>query len=178
MTDIYIDLNPVDYITIDAIGKPGKRVFYLQGRQGDEIITLLMEKAQVETLSVSVEQMLVEIHEKYTDLENAVADYDEEDMQVISPMDPLFRIGELGLSFNPEKDLLILYAREMPFLDEDVEENESRVVRYYCSRSQLLALSQWGLEVANRGRSICPYCNQPMEPEGHFCPKKNGHKKH
>jgi len=21
----------------------------------------------------------------------------------------------------------------------------------------------------------CPQCGQPMEPEGHFCPKKNGH---
>jgi hypothetical protein len=22
---------------------------------------------------------------------------------------------------------------------------------------------------------MCPQCGQPMEPEGHFCAKKNGH---
>ena len=36
-------------------------------------------------------------------------------------------------------------------------------------------LARWGADVATRGRPICPQCGQPMEPEGPFCPKKNGH---
>jgi predicted amidophosphoribosyltransferase len=30
--------------------------------------------------------------------------------------------------------------------------------------------------VVNRGRPICPQCGEPMDPAGHFCPKKNGNK--
>jgi len=47
MTKIDLDLNPTSFITVDAIGKPGERVFYLQGREGEQIITLLVEKIQI-----------------------------------------------------------------------------------------------------------------------------------
>jgi hypothetical protein len=30
--------------------------------------------------------------------------------------------------------------------------------------------------VVSLGRPICPQCGQTEEPEGHFCPKKNGYK--
>jgi predicted amidophosphoribosyltransferase len=26
------------------------------------------------------------------------------------------------------------------------------------------------------GRPICSMCGQPIDPEGHFCPRKNGHR--
>ena len=51
------------------------------------------------------------------------------------------------------------------------------MVRYWCTRAQLLTLANWAVVVIERGRPICPQCGEPMEPEGHFCPKKNGHKK-
>ncbi len=41
------DLNPVDRITTDAVGEPGRRVFYLQGRKGLEVVTLICEKEHV-----------------------------------------------------------------------------------------------------------------------------------
>ncbi|MGH8245184.1 MAG: DUF3090 family protein, partial [Gammaproteobacteria bacterium] len=50
------------------------------------------------------------------------------------------------------------------------------VVRFWATRSQARAMARWGVEIVSRGRPICPQCGQPMEPEGHFCPKKNGHK--
>jgi hypothetical protein len=37
-------------------------------------------------------------------------------------------------------------------------------------------LCRWGMNVAAHGRPTCPQCGEPMDPEGHFCPKKNGHK--
>ena len=45
------DLNPVSHITIDAIGKPGQRVFYIQAIQGDTPTTFIVEKIQVQTWS-------------------------------------------------------------------------------------------------------------------------------
>jgi len=30
--------------------------------------------------------------------------------------------------------------------------------------------------VAGQGRPICGNCGEPIDPEGHFCPKRNGHK--
>jgi uncharacterized repeat protein (TIGR03847 family) len=169
-----IDFDPVLHITTDAIGKPGQRVFYIQAWQEGRTLSVLVEKVQVQTLAIGVEQFLNEIKERFPDLPEASADFDEEKMHIIPPVDPLFRVGELGLAYDADRDLLVLVAREVAAGDQDPEEAD--VVRFWCSRAQVRAMCRWGLEVSGRGRPICPYCGEPMEPEGHFCPKRNGHK--
>ncbi len=95
-------------------------------------------------------------------------------MRIQPPVDPMFRVGELGLGYDMDNDLVVLVARELVGEDEDAE--QARTVRFWCSRGQIRAMCHWGMEVAARGRPLCPQCGEPMDPEGHFCPKKNGHK--
>ncbi|MDD5370132.1 MAG: DUF3090 domain-containing protein [Anaerolineaceae bacterium] len=175
MSRFEIDINPVAEITTDAIGKPGERVFYLQGRSDERTVTLLVEKIQIQSLAVGVEQFLSEVAQKYPDLPEATTDFVENRMHIEPPVDPLFRVGEIGLGYDAESDLMVLVAREAAVEGEEGE--DSGVVRFWCTRSQIRGMCHWGLEVANRGRPLCPQCGEPMEPEGHFCPKKNGHKK-
>ncbi len=174
MPEIEIDVDPILHITTDAIGKPGQRVFYIQAWQQDRTVTVIVEKVQIQTLSIGVEQFLTEIKERFPDLPEASADFDETKMRIQPPVDPLFRVGELGLAYDADRDMLVLVAREVAAGQENPE--DVRVVRFWCTRSQLRAMSRWGLEVSGRGRPLCPYCGEPMEPEGHFCPKRNGHK--
>ena len=119
-----IDVNPVYHITIDAIGKPGQRVFYIQGWQSDnQVITLILEKAQVQTLALGIEQFLAEVQQKYPDLPEATTEYDESKMKISPPVDPLYRVGELGLAYDADQDKLVLVAREI--LTEGIEPEES-----------------------------------------------------
>jgi len=172
-----MDINPVLHITTDAIGKPGQRVFYLQALQNDQqFITLILEKNQIQTLALGIEQFLAEIQQKYPDMTESSSDYDPEKMTILPPVDPLFRVGELGLAFDADLDKMVLVAREI--VTEGMEPEEGSLVRFWCSRSQIRALASWGLDVVNRGRPVCPQCGEPMDPEGHFCPKKNGHNRH
>jgi uncharacterized repeat protein (TIGR03847 family) len=168
-----IDLRPVTHITTDAIGQPGKRVFYIQGWQSERTITVIVEKIQIQSLAVGLEQFLAEIQEKFPGLPEASADYEEEKMRIHPPVDPVFRVGELGLGYDMENDLAVLITRELLPDDQDPEQASS--IRFWSTRSQLRAMCHWGMEVASRGRPACPQCGQPMDPEGHFCPKKNGH---
>lgn len=182
MADIEIDLNPVNHITTDAIGEPGKRVFYLQGRKGEQVVTLIAEKVQVQAIANGIEGFLAELDRQYPGLTPAAGDYSEAEMHITPPVDPLFRIGQLGLAYDGESDRVIIIAHEIEMGDapaaaeEAEEEPQGNVVRFWCTRAQLLALGRWGNEVASRGRPTCPYCGTPIGPEGHFCPKKNGHK--
>ncbi len=166
-----IELKPVKRITADAIGPPGKRVFYLQGSTDQETVTMIAEKFQVQSLAVGIEQFLSEIDERFPDLPQASAAFEEDFMRIQPPVDPMFRLADIGLGYNAEEDMVIVVVHEL--LPEGAEE-EPGVVRLWCTRSQLRALGHWGIEVANRGRPICPQCGQPEEPEGHFCVKKNG----
>jgi uncharacterized repeat protein (TIGR03847 family) len=174
MTSEEIDLQPVTHITTDAIGQPGKRVFYIQGWQNTRTVTLIVEKIQIQSLAVGLEQFLSEIDSRYPDLPEADGEFVEDRMHINPPVDPLFRIGELGLGYDAENDLVVLVAREVVAEGEDPE--QTRVVRYWCTRSQIRAMCNWGMQIASRGRPICPQCGEPMDPEGHFCPKRNGHK--
>ena len=168
-----IDVDPCDHITADAIGNPGQRVFYLQAYQDQRTITILIEKAQLQSLAIGVEQFLSQINQQNPDLEEAVGEFSEERMRIHPPVDPLFRAGEIGLGYDKERDRVVVFTKEL--LTEEEEPESAAQIRFWATRSQMRKLARWGADVVNRGRPVCPQCGQPMEPEGHFCPKKNGH---
>ncbi len=174
MAEHEIDIDPVTHITVDAIGQPGQRVFYLQAWQNQLSYTLLLEKIQIQSLAIGIEQFMAELSSRFPDLPEASNEYDENKMHIQTPVDPIFRVGEISLAYDNDRDRVVLITREI--LTDDLAPEGTRTYPYWCTRAQLRALGTWGLEVAGRGRPLCPQCGQPMEPEGHFCPKKNGHK--
>lgn len=176
MTKLELDLKPVSHITSDAIGAPGARVFYIQGWQNErpQPVTVIIEKIQLQSLVLGIEKMLADLGRKDPALNQAMTEPEKARMQILPPVDPIFRAGEIGIGYDEATDLVILMAKEI--LPEDGQEESASVVRFWCTRAQMQQLARWSLEVIKRGRPICPQCGQPMEPEGHFCPKKNGHK--
>jgi len=169
------NLNPVSRITTGAIGEPGKRVFYLQARQDEQLVTLVIEKEQVRSLAIGVEQFLEDLHKRLPDLEEAGSDYVEEQMALEKPIDPAFRVGQIGIGYDEEEDRVVLVAREIIAEEQDPE--DAGIVRLWCSRDQMRSMCRWGLELAGRGRKICGNCGQPIDPQGHFCPKSNGNRR-
>ena len=171
MPRIEIELTPVDHITCDAIGPPGQRVFYIQGKDGRQAVTLILEKFQLQSLSIGIETFLSEIAQRFPDLPEASVEYNPSEMKIIPPVEPLFRVANIELGFNIDDDLAILIVQEL--LPETADEDPGSV-RYWCTRSQLRRFGLWGINVVSGGRPICPQCGEPEEPEGHFCVKKNG----
>ena len=53
-------------------------MFYIQAWQGTRTITLIVEKIQVQSLAVGLEQFLAELQQRYPELPEAPGDYDEE----------------------------------------------------------------------------------------------------
>ena len=175
MSRIEMDVNPVVHITTDAIGQPGQRVFYIQAQSADSVISVIVEKVQIQTLALGVEDFLSEVSQRYPDLPPVTPDYDEASMHIQPPVDPLFRVGELGLAYDADQDMAVLVVREIINAESQTQDDAS-VIRFWCTREQLYAMGRWGLEVSGRGRPVCPLCGQPMDSAGHFCPKRNGHR--
>lgn len=175
MAGTQYELKPIDRITTGAIGSPGKRVFYLQGRAGDQLVTLLIEKQQILSLAIGLEEFLSELQKRLPDLPESSRDYIESEMALEEPIDPAFRVGHIGLGYDEESDMLILVARDIQPLNEDPE--QASTTHFWCSRSQLRQMCSWGLDLSARSRPVCGNCGEPIDPQGHFCPKKNGHKR-
>ncbi len=175
MTQIELELHPVDDIITNATGRPGERIFYLQATKGDQVVTLIVEKIQLQSLAVAVEQFLTDIKQQDPALPDDSSFYKEEDMLLKAPLEPMFHVGTFGLGYDPAEDMIILVLREASLDTDNPEAGNS--VKLWCSRSKIRQLAHWGVELANRGRPICPLCGEIIDPDGHLCPKKNGHKK-
>jgi uncharacterized repeat protein (TIGR03847 family) len=170
-----VELDPVDRITADAVGEPGDRTFFLQARKGPETLTVVLEKEQVRLLAASIMEILQKVGID-TD-PTAIPDAD----LALEPVAGDWRAGRLSIGYQEERDLLVLDLEEIMPEDEEPkdEEPEDRVpeeARLWASREQMLALARHGAEVVAAGRPACQLCGQPMDPEGHWCAAKNGHR--
>jgi len=170
MSQEFYDLNPVGSITADAIGPPGERVFYLQASHEDTLVTLVLEKEQVQALAISVEQMLEELEKRHPQSAAEMELISQYDLVLREPIEPIFRVGQLGLGYDEDSDMLIVVAQELT--DDN---DEMSVVRFWATRAQMKAMSEHSLRVVDAGRPTCPLCGQPMDQDGHYCPRRNGH---
>jgi uncharacterized repeat protein (TIGR03847 family) len=154
-------------------------VFFLQGRQSERLVTILVEKQQVELLSASLVEILAR-----SGRETGQGPSDEE-MELEEPVVPEWRAGRLSVGYDEDRDLVLLECEEIELAEGEEEEeepvpelpagDEPGRVRFWATREQALALARHGATVAAAGRPRCELCGNPMDPEGHICPALNGH---
>lgn len=178
MPNIEIDLNPVDFVTIGTIGPKGQRTFYLQAGQGRRLLSMVIEKEQAWALGEALRELMDDLDERKGI--GASVDMSRMDMDLREPIEPLFRVSRMGLGYDEEEDKIVLIAQELmlgepereaeqgddvepdPFgfdddsEDEDDDDNDERprpsVVRLWCSREQMKALSAHGGDIVKQGR--------------------------
>jgi uncharacterized repeat protein (TIGR03847 family) len=169
---VVLELDPVDRLTTGAVGPPGGRTFFLQGRRGPDLVTVVLEKQQVELMASWVVDMLYRLGQETGEGPSG------EEMDLEEPLDPRWRAGRLSLGYEESRDLMFLEVEELvEGEEEDQEETEAErdVVRFWATREQMMALARHGAEVSAAGRPRCELCGGPIDPEGHVCPALNGH---
>ncbi|MBC8078347.1 MAG: DUF3090 family protein [Chloroflexales bacterium] len=170
MAKFTIELDAVQHITAGAVGQPGQRIFYVQARRGSRRVSLLAEKQQVGALAAAIDQLLEELAEKNPRLATS-DDLLMNDLSLEEPLEPEFRIGSMGLSYEPEHDMVVLISQGI----SEEEGDEPPTARFSATRPQMRALSTYAAQVVVAGRPICGNCGRPIDPSGHFCPHRNGH---
>lgn len=178
-----IEFEQVDSASAGAVGEPGSRVFLIQGRKLGELVSVLVEKQQVELLAEQSIEFLDSLIQDFP--ENGVTTPEEFDRAgELVDQEPLFRAQSIGLIFDPETKLVTLELRESQAnermnidtfgmgIPAEFEDNE-RVLRMSMTRTQLRAMAVKGTEAVNSGREICPLCQNPMNVTGHICPRLN-----
>lgn len=156
------ELPEIDHLTTGAVGPPGQRVFYLQASRGAQVVSLRLEKTQVAALVAYLAGMLADMPPP-GDLPT--------DLDLVEPVVAEWVVASLGVSYDEESDRVVIVAEEL------VEEGEEAAsARITATREQVAALSMRGAEAVAAGRPPCPLCGQPLDPEGHTCPRLNGHR--
>jgi len=162
-----VEFDPVTHITAGAIGEPGHRTFFIQAERGLERITLLCEKEQVLALADAIDEMVEKLEKEFGLARHEDLVIDEAVMMIKEPVDPLFRVGAMGLGYDANRDRILLVAQEA--LTED-EKRDPREVRLFATRAQMQALSEYAHDVVGRGR---PPDLVALQTEAYF--RRNGH---
>lgn len=155
-----IELDPVDFVTIGTEGPKGRRVFYIQAGKGAQVVTLIIEKQQAQALAEAIEEMLENLRQQHPERAEAEVDLRYWNMSLRDPIDPLFRVAQMGLGYDDLRDRVVIVAQELVVGEEDALEADAQVVRMWATREQLRAVAQHAKEVVKQGR-----------PD----PKRNGH---
>jgi uncharacterized repeat protein (TIGR03847 family) len=56
------------------------------------------------------------------------------------------------------------------------DDNGPDVLRVRLNPAAAKAFAKRAARVVAAGRPPCPFCGQPLDPEGHVCPRQNGHR--
>lgn len=151
-----LELNPIDFITVGTVGPKGRRVFYLQAGDRTQTISLIVEKEQTRALSEAVRDMLDELQRRASgQLSTDAPDMSRMNMELREPIEPSFRVSQMGLGYDEDRDLVVLVAQELVVLQEgqDPETVQPSTARFWATRQQMRALSQYALDIVKQGRA-------------------------
>lgn len=178
--------DPPERFVAGTVGPPGARTFFLQARLGTRITSVALEKQQVEALAERVDELLDEIMqaEDNTALIPAVAPFDQVDSEPLEqPIEEEFRAGTMTLSWDVAAERVVIEV--FPYTeaavvspdqrDEDLEEPEPEeifLVRLPAGAAR--GFVDRARSVLGAGRPDCPFCGNPIDPDGHLCVRANG----
>ena len=173
------ELDAPDHFTAGAIGPPGQRVFYLQSREGGRVITLKVEKEHVRALAEYLGGLLARVKGAPAPARGRA--------DLLEPVQPAWDVGSIAVGYDEPRDRVVVEASEL--LEEAEEEARGEeageesgpqpaIARFRITRAQAAAFVDRANELMKGGRPSCPICSRPMDPEGHVCPRSNGHVTH
>lgn len=187
------DFESPDFFTTGTVGSPGRRVFYLQARQGGRVVTLKLEKEQVGALAEYLAKLL-------SDLPSPGAL--PKDLALLEPVSEAWVVGSLGVAYDEGADRILIVAEELteeeddeegdeeesegreepeprePATQEAVESPDTAKARFRLTRPQAAAFVERARSLVQAGRPVCRTCGLPIDPDGHPCPGTNGHLRH
>src|SRR5262245_22547810 len=173
------EFDPPERFVAGTVGEPGARTFFLQARSGQRMVSVALEKQQVAGLAERIDELLDAVMASTGNDTRilAVAPVGPDDAEPLEqPIDEQFRAGTMTLSWDPGLARVVIEvfpiadtAEEEP---EEVEPDEVFLVRLEAGPARAF-VKRAGL-VVDAGRPDCPFCGNPIDPDGHLCVRANG----
>lgn len=181
--------DPPERFVTGTVGEPGQRTFFLQAREGRRLVSVSLEKQQVQALAERVDELLDELMRGGNEevVVPAMTPRDLVDNHPLEqPIEEEFRAGTMTLSWDGADHRVVIEV--FPFteaavvspdqLEDDLtdlqepEPEEILLVRLPAAAAR--AFVERARSVVGAGRPDCPFCGNPVDPDGHLCVRANG----
>ena len=162
-----------DRFVAGTVGEPGDRAFYLQARKGGALVSVAIEKVQVAALAARLDDLLDAVDAPAS----GVTEADERPLE--EPVVEFFRVGAMALAWDPEAAAVVIEAQtptedgDYLELPDDAEDGPD-MLRVRLGPGDARGFVRRAEALIAGGRPACPFCGQPLDPSGHFCPRNNG----
>ncbi len=166
---VFFEFDDVDAFTVGTVGQPGDRTFFVQVRGDGQSVTVKCEKQQAAAMAEYVRRVL-------NDLPPPEDRPLPGSLDLRDPVDSAFVLGPIGLGYDRSNDRVLLQLEEVGELDEEgeiVDDDDRSHVRIYITRGQAAAFTGHAMNVIESGRPECRWCGNPIDPDGHACPRMN-----
>ena len=166
-------IDDPDRFVAGTVGDPGDRSFFLQARKGGALVSVGLEKAQVAVLASRLEDLLDAVEAPARAVETP------DDHPLEEPVVELFRVGAMALAWDPDREAVVIEAQtptesgDYIELPDDAEEGPD-LLRVRIAPDDARGFVRRAEALVAAGRPACPFCGQPLDPSGHFCPRGNG----
>jgi uncharacterized repeat protein (TIGR03847 family) len=180
--------DPPDRFVAGTIGEPGDRTFFLQAREGGRVVSVVLEKVQVAVLAERLGALLDELDVRGIAASDdtpvaAVPDGGNDAEPLDEPLNEAFRAGSLTLGWDGSAERVLVEARAQdedgeaidPDDDDEEDEDGPDLLRVRMTASAARSFVARAANVVAAGRPPCPLCGAPLDPQGHICPRRNGH---
>ncbi|WP_409482927.1 DUF3090 domain-containing protein [Arsenicicoccus dermatophilus] len=188
--------DPPERFVAGTVGPPGQRTFFLQAAGGGRLVSMSLEKQQVQVLADRCNDLI----DRYAPVEGseAAASRLQDNDPLGTPIEDEFRIQSLGLAYEPVRGVVVIDCADGDLdvdtddpLDEAARDDAlaamglsaeqatppATVVRVVLAPAQARAFARRSLALVAAGRAPCPFCGEPLDPEGHVCPRANGYRR-
>ena len=116
------DFGVPDRFVAGTVGLPGNRTFFLQARKGSALVSVVLEKVQVQVLAERLALLVAEIGRRGVQVPEALAPSDDDTAPLGEPLVEAFRVGTMTLGWDPEHEHVVIEARAQEEVDEDEDE--------------------------------------------------------
>jgi len=118
------DFGVPDRFVAGTVGQPGNRTFFLQARKGSALVSVVLEKVQVQVLAERVALLIAEIARRGVQVPEALAPSDDDTSPLGEPLVEAFRVGTMTLGWDPEREQVVVEARAQEEADDEDEDED------------------------------------------------------
>ncbi|MCS5667991.1 MAG: DUF3090 domain-containing protein [Dehalococcoidia bacterium] len=168
-------LGAVASIEAVTFGEPGNRTFKLDANSGAATCSIWMEKEQLLQLGVYLRDMVGRLSQEERDKGSDLREeaWSGGDLAVD------FKAGQMLLSYDQDSNAFYLQAYEREVEEQEAQSDDHspdiESVGFWITIKQASVLGEESLRICAAGRPTCFLCGQPINPDGHACPRANGH---
>jgi len=118
------DFGVPDRFVAGTVGQPGNRTFFLQARKGSALVSVVLEKVQVQVLAERLALLIAEIARRGVQVPEALAPSDDDTSPLGEPLVEAFRVGTMTLGWDPEREQVVVEARAQEEADDEDEDED------------------------------------------------------